>query len=72
MVKVSNEFAICISAPQCYMKRMKPGFCSEFVGRPRQTSEKRSPINKSATVLNLDNGWHSDFQIIAQTSTVLL
>ncbi len=54
-----------------YTYRMKLPLCSGFVGRPRATSEKRISINKSATVLNLDKGWYSDFQIIAQTSTAL-
>jgi len=43
--KGANEPAICVSGPRCYMKRMKPPLRSGFVGRPRATSEKRSPIN---------------------------
>ena len=34
-----------ISALLSFTYRMKPPFCSEFVGRPRETSEKRIPIN---------------------------
>ena len=43
--KVANEPAICVSAPRCYMKRMKPPLRSRCVGRPTATLEKRSPIN---------------------------
>ncbi|MSP64957.1 MAG: type II toxin-antitoxin system RelE/ParE family toxin [Bacteroidetes bacterium] len=43
--KVANEPAICVSAPRCCMKRMKPPLRSRCVGRPTATLEKRSPIN---------------------------
>ena len=64
MAKVANEPAICVSAPRCYMKRMKPLLRSGFVGRPRATSEKRSPIhieNKamSKSTQNTGKPWSS-------------
>ena len=44
----------CISALLSFTYRTKPKLYRGFVERPLATSEKRIPINKSATVRNLD------------------